>query len=174
MAEILHFVLRFDDSANEVNKRPNLKGQYQVAGEVTPEHELSLWGGVGQNNALYARGKATPASASAAIRARAAPKNAAGPPGIDLKVGEAVIFQNDKEKKIARAREELDPEGKALPGAIAAIRSQPDFYGYVREPNRYIKLAGWEHGRVITGTAEPWRPGPMDAAIPKEQPLPKA
>ena len=138
MAEKSTFVLRFDDSATAANQRPNLKGEYQLAGDEAVKHELSLWGGVGQNGKLYARGKATPANAGDAIRAGTAATNAEGPPNIDLKTGEAVLFENPK----------ATPENK-----------QPKYFGYAREASQYVKLTGWEHGRVITGTAEPYRPG---------------
>src|SRR5208282_3183625 len=95
MAEKARFVLQFDRSANEVNRRPNLKGEYQLAGEDA-KHEVSLWGGVSQNGTLVARGRATPENASDAIRARAGSETVEPPPKIDLKVGEAVLFENTK------------------------------------------------------------------------------
>ncbi len=139
MTEKSRFILRFDDSANEVNRRPNLKGEYQLAPETT-KHEVSLWGGVSQNGTLVARGRATPENTSDAIRGRARRvENVEAPPKIDLQVGEAVLFENPK---------------------ATADNKQPQFFGYAREPNRYVKLSGWEHGRVITGSAEAYRPGP--------------
>ncbi len=149
MAEKARFILQFDRSANEVNRRPNLKGEYQLAGEDT-KHEVSLWGGVSQNGTLVARGHATPENASDAIRARASGETIEAPPRIDLKIGEAVLFENTK----------ATPENK-----------QPKYFGYAREPNRYVKLSGWEHGRTITGTAEPYRPGANGGA--PELPAPK-
>jgi hypothetical protein len=120
MAEKSNFVLRFDDSATEVNRRPNLKGSYQLEAD-TMTHDVSLWGGVSQSGTLYARGRATPQSASDAMRGRATVENVEGPPRIDLKVGEAVIFENPK----------ATPENR-----------QPKYYGYAREPNQYVKLSG--------------------------------
>ena len=130
------FNLLFDSSADEVNRRPHLKGEYSLPGE-TPQ-DLALWAGTDANGRLYARGKATPQSFTQAIRARTkTTQEIEAPPKIDLKVGEAVIFQN--------------------PNATAENK-QPGFFGYAREPNRYVKLAGWEHGRAIVGSAEPYRP----------------
>ena len=32
--------------------------------------------------------------------------------------------------------------------------------GYAREPNRYVRLAGWERGNMIAGEATPYRRDP--------------
>lgn len=137
MTEQSKFVLTFDRSANEVNRRPNLKGSYRLAGE---DHggTLSFWGGESKTGKLYARGQASPEGVSEALRAsKGQATDIATPANIEIKVGEAVLFENEKSTKENR---------------------QPKFYGYVREPERYVRLAGWERGNTITGSAEPYRP----------------
>jgi hypothetical protein len=137
MTQRARFLLHFDHSANEVNRRPNLRGEYQLAGDATTTYELSLWGGVGQNGRLYARGHASPEGIGDALRTRTAEGEVEAPPAIDLKVGEAVLFENPK--------------------ATAGNR-QPKYFGFAREAARYVKLSGWEHGHTIAGNAEPYRP----------------
>jgi hypothetical protein len=139
------FILLFDHSANEVNRRPNLRGEYRLAGENTARHELSLWGGLGQNGRLYARGHAIHESTGEAIRGFASQDVVEAPPSIDLKIGEAVIFEN------------LNATAK---------NRQPKYFGYAREPNQYVKLSGWERGHTIAGNAEPYRPGANAAPHP--------
>lgn len=137
MTEQSKFVLTFDRSATEVNRRPNLKGEYKLAGEETGS-TLALWGGESKKGALFARGQATPQAISDALRAsKGQVENLEGPPNLDLKVGEAVLFENEK---------------------ATAENRQPKFYGYAREAARYVRFAGWERGNVITGSAEPYRP----------------
>ncbi len=142
------FNLLFDSSADEVNRRPHLKGEYSLPGE-TPQ-DLALWAGTDTSGRLYARGKATPQSFTQAIRAKTElAQEIEAPPKIDLKVGEAVIYQN--------------------PNATAENK-QPAFFGYAREPSRYVKLAGWERGRAIVGSAEPYRPGQKQQVHPGQAP----
>jgi hypothetical protein len=136
------FVLFFDGSANEVNRKPMLTGEYRLAGEATTSR-LAYWAGQGQNGKLYARGKATPADIAQAMRAQAAAQDVPGPEGIDLKVGETVIFENAK---------------------ATAENKQPHFFGYTREAGRFVRHAGWNRGGTITGTSEPYRPAPKGAA----------
>jgi hypothetical protein len=148
MTKKARFLLHFDHSANEVNRRPNLRGEYQLAEDGAPKHELSLWGGTSQNGKLYARGHASPVSAGDAIRVRAQQEPVEAPPAIDLKVGEIVLFEN--------------------PNATLENR-QPRYFGYAREPRQYVKLSGWEHGHTIAGNCEPYRP-----AANQGEPLPPA
>jgi hypothetical protein len=145
MPEKSRFLLNFDHGANAVNRRPNLLGEYRLAGEQMARHELSLWGGTGQNGKLYARGHASPESAAEALRASAQGKEVEAPPFIDLKVGEAVLFEN--------------------PSATEENR-RPKYFGYAREPNRYVRLSGWERGHTIAGTAEPYRPSGKSGPLP--------
>ncbi len=146
MSEQSKFVLSFDRSANEVNRRPHLKGEYRLAGETTLTN-LALWGGAGkQKGLLYARGQATPETVSDALRAsKEQSEGVEAPPYLELKVGEAVLFENEKATRENR---------------------QPKFYGYAREPQRYVRLAGWERGNVITGSAEPYRPSASGEFVP--------
>ncbi|MFA5957813.1 hypothetical protein [Hyphomicrobium sp.] len=147
MTEQSKFVLTYDRSATAVNQRPNLKGEYQLAGEETTT-KLALWGGTQKNSGLlYAKGQATPESISDALRAsKSQSENVDLPPNLDLKVGEAVLFENEKSTKENR---------------------QPKFYGYAREATRVVRLAGWERGNIITGNAEPYRPAASaDAVLP--------
>jgi hypothetical protein len=131
------FLLHFDHSANEVNRRPNLRGEYQLAGDSMTKYELSLWGGVGKNGRLYARGHASPEGLGDAVRGKTGEDGIKAPPAIDLKIGEAVLFENPK----------ATPQNR-----------QPKYFGFAREPGRYVKLSGWEHGHTIAGNAEPYRP----------------
>ena len=75
-------------------------------------NRVALWGGQSEKTgALYARGKVAPEVVSAALRAASAPVEAIeGPAGLDLKPGEAVIFENTR---------------------ATAENKQPKFYGYV-------------------------------------------
>jgi len=149
MTDQSKFVLAFDNSATDVNRRPNLKGEYRLAGEATL-NRVALWGGVSEKTGkLYARGKANPDGVSEAIRASATAQDVIAPANIDLKVGEAVLFEN--------------------PNATADNK-QPTFFGYAREGSsvtapqgRYVRLAGWQHGSTITGTAEPYRPATAES-----------
>ena len=151
MAEKSRFVLTFDRSANAVNRLPNLKGEYKLAGEDATAR-LALWGGVSEKTGkLYARGQATPEGISAALRAKGAVAEVEAPPTIDLKVGEAVVFENPEATK----------ENK-----------WPKFRGYVREATRYVKLSGWEHGNTITGEAELYRPSQRGSAAEGDAPEP--
>ena len=137
MTEQSKFLLTFDRSANEVNRRPNLKGEYKLAGEEVGG-ALALWGGESKKGALFARGQATPQAISDALRAgKNQADNLKRPPNLDLKVGEAVLFENEK---------------------ATSENRQPKFYGYAREADRYVRFAGWERGNIITGSAEPYRP----------------
>lgn len=147
MTEQSKFVLTYDRSANDVNRRPHLKGEYKLAGEEATT-TLALWGGEQKNNGLlYAKGQATPQSVSDALRAsKSQTENVEAPPNLDLKVGEAVLFENEKATKENR---------------------QPKFYGYAREASRYVRLAAWERGNIITGSAEPYRPSEgSDGVLP--------
>jgi hypothetical protein len=139
MAEQSKFVLFHDAAANETNRRPNLTGEYRLAGDEGAKR-LALWGGVDKAGHLYARGKSNPVSTTQALReSKSVREDLEGPSGIDLKVGEAVIFENAN----------ATPENK-----------QPKFYGYAREGEQFVRLAGWEgKNGVILGSAEPWRPG---------------
>ena len=137
MSEPSKFVAFLDTTATPVNRRPNLKGEYRLAGEATT-YKLALWGGVSdKTKKLYARGTATPEGVSAAIRAIAPAETVIGPKGVDLNVGEAVLFEN--------------------PDATADNK-QPKFRGYAREADRFVRLAGWERGNMIAGSVEPYRP----------------
>jgi hypothetical protein len=71
MTKKARFLLHFDHTANEVNRRPNLRGKYRLADGNAPKNELSLWGSTGQNGRLYARGRASPEGAGDAIRVHA-------------------------------------------------------------------------------------------------------
>src|SRR5690242_576576 len=95
MTEQSKFLLTFDRSATAVNQRPNLRGEYRLAGENVGA-SLALWGGESKKGALYARGQATPKAISDALRASGQSEEPAGPPNLDLKVGEAVLFENEK------------------------------------------------------------------------------
>lgn len=132
------FVVFFDNTATPVNRRPNVTGEYRLAGEAATV-KLAYWGGKSDKTGkLYARGKATPEGIREAIAASAAAQDIEAPPGIDLKVGESVIFENPR---------------------ATGENKQPQFFGYAREPNRYVRLAGWERGNMIAGEATPYRPG---------------
>ena len=86
------FNLLFDSSADEVNCRPHLKGEYSLPGE-TPQ-DLALWAGTDASGKLYARGRATPQNAHRChSRQDGNRANIEAPPKIDLKVGEAVLFR---------------------------------------------------------------------------------
>jgi len=97
-----------------------------------------LYGAASPKTERWLRADTRPRKMRATIRARASSETIEAPPRIDLKVGEAVLFENTK---------------------ATSENKQPKYFGYAREPNRYVKLSGWEHGRTITGTAEPYRPG---------------
>ena len=142
------FVLMLDTGATGKNRQPSLIGYYRLAGEEI-NTRLSLWSNVAsETQQLYARGKAQPDSVSAALRGKADLTRSAtlehyeAPPNVNLKAGEVVIFQDNE---------------------ATAENRRPNFWGYAREPNRYVRLAGWEHGSVITGTAEPYRSGPAQS-----------
>lgn len=136
------FVLFLDSAADQVNRRPLLTGEYRLAGETTTSR-LAYWAGQSEaTGKLYARGKATPADITQAMKAQTGAQDIEGPTGIDLKVGETVIFENAK----------ATPDNK-----------QPHFFGYTREATRYVRHAGWNRGGTITGTSEPFRPAPKGA-----------
>lgn len=140
------FALVLDSNADEANKRPNLKGEFQIAGEAAATR-LALWSGTDKNGRFYARGNATPPSLIAAATATVnddAPKPAA----LDLNVGEVALFANTK---------------------ATADNKQPTVYGFARRADGYIRLAGWDRGGSITGTAEPYRPEPEE-----KKPTPQA
>lgn len=139
------FLLHFDHGANEVNRRPNLRGEYRLAGGSVTKYELSLWGGAGKNGRLFARGHASPEGIGDAIRGRTGQDGVDAPSSIDLKAGEVVLFENPK---------------------ATARNRQPKYFGFAREPGRYVKLSGWEHGHTIAGNAEPYRPTGIPAARP--------
>jgi hypothetical protein len=131
------FVLALDSAADEVNRRPNLKGEYRLEG-AEGTVELALWGNVSPSTGkLYARGKATPQGVGDAIRAKAFKADVQAPKGIDLKSGEAVLFENP---------------------TATAENKQPTYYGYAREAGQFVRLSGWQKGNVIVGTAQPYRP----------------
>lgn len=131
------FVAFFDAAATPVNRRPNLTGEYRLAGSSTT-NRVALWGGVSaKTGKLYARGRASPEGVSAALTAMATATESHAPANIDLTVGEMVLFENPK---------------------ATVANKQPKFFGYAREAHQYVRLAGWEHGNGIIGTAEPFRP----------------
>ncbi|MFA5957085.1 hypothetical protein [Hyphomicrobium sp.] len=150
MAEQSKFILTFDKSANEVNRRPNLRGLFKLAGEEV-SRSIALWGGTSKSGMLYARGQVSPEGISDAIRAgKNQGADVPAPPNVELKVGEAVLFENDK---------------------ASTENRQPKFFGYAREADRYVRLAGWERGNIITGSAEPYRPSSTndDLALPSPE-----
>ncbi len=129
------FALVLDGNADAVNRRPNLKGEFQLAGEAAGTR-LAMWSGTDKNGRFYARGNATAPSVIAAATTTAnadAPK----PSALDLNVGEVVLFANTK---------------------ATAENKQPTVYGFARRAEGYVRLAGWDRGGSITGTAEPYRP----------------
>ncbi len=137
MTEQSKFVLFHDKAATEINQRPNLTGEYRLAGDEVSSR-LALWAGSDKNGKLYARGKTEPESVSAALRAKTdASEEVVMPKGLDLKAGEAVLFENVN---------------------ATSENKQPKFYGYAREAARVVRFAGWERGNAIMGTAEPYRP----------------
>ena len=114
------FVVFFDNTATPVNRRPNITGEYRLAGE-SATMKLAYWGGKSEKTGkLYARGKATPEGIRDAIAASATAQEIEAPPGIDLKVGESVIFENVK---------------------ATGDNKQPQFFGYVsvrpRPPSKW-------------------------------------
>ena len=138
------FAIVRDGGATEVNRRPNLTGEFKLAGEEAST-TLAYWGGKSpKTGRFYARGKATPSSIIASMTADVA-NDAPAPKGIDLKVGESVLFENPK----------ATPENK-----------QPHVYGYARRAEGFVRLAGWDRGGAITGTAEPYRPQANEPEVP--------
>lgn len=137
------FALVLDAGATEINRRPNLTGEFKLAGEEAST-ALALWGGKSpKTGKFYARGKAKAASIIGSLTADVA--DVQGPKGIDLKVGEAVLFGNPKADSLNR---------------------QPDVYGYARRATGFVRLAGWDRGGAITGTAEPYRPQAGEPEVP--------
>ena len=137
--------LEFDRSATEQNRQPDLKGKYSLAPDA-PEITAAFWtGAAATTGQLHARGKLTFASISAAVEAKAAAKT--NPPqlprGVDLNVGEAVIFRTNETGKN---------------GAV-------HWYGYAHEGAQIVRIDAYENGAsFMLGSARAWRPKSAAAA----------
>lgn len=133
---------RFETSATPENKRPAMTGTFALADEAQ-SHSFRVWSGVSENGRAYLRGTHEPETLTGALRARHSPvAEADGPPGISLAPGELVLFENT---------------------ATAANDKRPNWYGFARTHEGYVRLSGWDRTgekgiKLLAGTAEPYRP----------------
>ena len=110
-----------DAQADAVNKRPSVKGELARADGTM--HSFAVWGGATKDGqGIYLRGTVTPKDAAAAIAAKVGDvADVEQPAGLDLKVGEIVLFENDKGDNDKR----------------------PDFYGYSRTAEGINRHSVW-------------------------------
>lgn len=140
------FVGRFDPAANAINRRPAITGSFALASDGV-KRTFRAWSGVAESGRLYLRGTHEPEGLQSALKARHAPiLEAAAPASVSLNPGELVLFENL---------------------SLADNQKRPNWYGYARLAEGYVRLSAWDKkswtgGKLMTGTAEPYRPA--DAA----------
>lgn len=130
-----------DNTANAENRRPNIKGELARAdGQL---HTFAIWGGAKKDGSgIYLKGTVQPKNVTAALTAQVteAP-DIEQPAGLTLKVGEIVLFENDKGDNDKR----------------------PDFYGYSRTAEGINRHSAWgalgTNGDLqLRGSTEVWEP----------------
>jgi hypothetical protein len=135
-------IARFDPAANAINRRPAISGSFSLASDGV-KRSFRAWSGVAQSGRLYLRGTHEPEGLSIALKERhAAAVEAEAPASVSLNPGELVLFENL---------------------AIADNEKRPNWYGYARLAEGYVRLSAWDKktwtgGKLLAGTVEPYRP----------------
>lgn len=138
-----------DPTANAENRRPSVKGDLARAdGQL---HTFALWGGAKKDGSgIYLKGTVQAKNVTAALTALVtdAP-DIEQPAGLSLKVGEIVLFENDK----------------------ADNDKRPDFYGYSRTAEGINRHSVWgavgnDSGLQLRGSTEAWTPAAEATAEP--------
>lgn len=144
----------FDSTATADNRRPNIKGE--LARPDGQLHSFALWGGPKKDGTgIYLKGTVQPKNVTAAITAQVTEAaDIEQPAGLSLKVGEIVLFENDKGDNDKR----------------------PDFYGYSRTADGINRHSAWgalgTNGDLqLRGTTEAWTPN-AEAKAEVEPPRP--
>jgi hypothetical protein len=146
---------RFDNTANAENRRPAVVGSFALVSDGVPR-TFRAWSGVSEGGKTYLRGTHEPEKLTSAVKARhAAVVSAEGPPNIELKPGELVLFENT---------------------GVAENGKRPTWYGYARLPEGYVRLSGWDRegnkgAKLLAGTAEPYRPSDQKERRPEQEAL---
>ena len=130
-----------DSTANAENRRPNIKGELARAdGQL---HTFAIWGGAKKDGSgLYLKGMVQPKNITAALSAQIAEAaDIEQPAGLTLKVGEIVLFENDKGDNDKR----------------------PDYYGYSRTAEGINRHSAWgaignDGALQLRGSTEVWTP----------------
>lgn len=143
MTQQPEFILYLNKDANPANLCPHLVGTYRLTHDEVDVTTLAFWAAFCPNGHFNAAGIATGPNPiewlEAAINDNSDPH---GPHGLALRIGEAALFHDAA----------ANPENK-----------KPNFFGYAREPHRFVSFAGWERGNTIIGTANIFVPDPEPA-----------
>lgn len=146
------FRLEFNRDADAVNRKPQLAGEYRHADADAQPIKAAFWAGAAEGTGRpTARGKLTFASLSLSLTAKDAAERTPPqlPNGVDLKVGEAVIWKD------------LTSKGK---------NGEAHWYGYAHEGTQIARIDAYEHGNVLLGGVRPYRPKQDNAAIAGDAP----
>lgn len=135
-----------DATASAENRRPNIKGELARAdGQL---HSFALWGGPKKDGSgIYLKGTVQSKNITSALTTQITEAaDIEQPAGLTLKVGEIVLFENDKADKDGVVNEK-----------------RPDFYGYSRTAEGINRHSAWgavgtDGGLQLRGTTEAWTP----------------
>ncbi len=150
------FAAFINPKANAENRLPHVSGRFALPGGIA--YSFSAWAGRSAKDTLYMKGTHAPLDLSEALKAQINTDTgtSSGPPEIDLKQGEIVLFENRAKHGAAEGESEADKKKRL---------KRPDWYGYARTADGWYQLAGWAQDTqgkpgFIAGTAARYSPEP--------------